>query len=103
MVHACGKSIALPLKLLFKIILEEGTFPEGWKKNKVVPINKKELKNLISLLPIFSKIIERLIFNSMFNYFGQNNLYTECQSGLIPGDSCVAQLLSITHENLPKF
>ena len=109
MVHACGKSIELPLKLLFKIILEEGTFPEDWKKSHVVPINKKESKNLIknyppiSLLPIFSKIIERLIFNSMFNYVRQNNLFTECQSGFIPGDSCVAQLLSITHENLPKF
>ena len=34
----------------------------------------------------------------MFNYFRQNNLFTECQSGFIPGDSCVAQLLSIPHE-----
>ena len=28
----------------------------------------------------------------------QNKLFTECQSGFIPGDSCIAQLLSITHE-----
>ena len=47
----------------------------------------------ISLLPIFSKIFERLIFNSMFNHIKQNNLFTECQSGFNPGDSCVAQLL----------
>ena len=79
MIQSCGKSIALPLKLLFKTILEEETFPEDWKKSNVVPIHKKESKNLIknyqpiSLLPIF---IERLIFNSTFNYFRQDNLFT---------------------------
>ena len=107
MIKLCGKSIALPLKLFFKTILEEGTFPEHWKnsnvvkiKNKnVVPIHKKESKNWIknyrpiSLLPIFSKILERLIFNSIFIFFRQNGLFTKCQSGFTPGDSCVAQLL----------
>ena len=66
MIQLCGKSIALPLKLPFKTILEEGTFTEDWKRSNVVPIHKKESKNLIknyrpiSLLPIFSKILERL-------------------------------------------
>ena len=41
------KSIALPLNLLSKTILEEGTLPEDWKKTNVVPIRKKEFKNLI--------------------------------------------------------
>ena len=52
----------------------------------------------ISLLPIFSKIFEMLLFNSLFNYFIQNKRFTECQSGIIPFDSCVGHLLSITHE-----
>ena len=109
MIQSCGKSTALPLKLLCKTTLDEGTFPEDWEKSNVVPIHKKESKNLtknyrpISLLPIFSKIRERLIFNSMFNYFRQNNLFTGCQSGFISGDSCVAQLLSITHEIYQSF
>ena len=38
------------------------------------------------------------MFNSLFNYFIQNKLFTDCQSGFIPGDLCVSQLLSITHE-----
>ena len=53
----------------------------------------------ITLLPIFSKIFERLIFNSSFNYLMQNKVFTGCQPGFIPGDSCVMQLLSITHES----
>ena len=37
------------------------------------------------------------------NYFIQNKLFTESQSGFIPGDSCVAQLLPITHEIYKSF
>ena len=39
MIQLCGKSIALPIKLLFKTVFEERTFPEDWKK--VVPIQKR--------------------------------------------------------------
>ena len=75
MIQLCGIEIILPLQLLFKSMLEEGIFPEDWKKSNVVPVHKKESTNLIknyrsiSLLPIFSKIFERLIFNSLFNHF----------------------------------
>ena len=43
------------------------------------------------------------MFNSLFNYFIQNKLFTDCQSGFTPGDSCVTQLLSITHEIYKSF
>ena len=39
----------------------------------------------------------------MFNFSRQNNLFTKRQSGFVPGDSCVAQLLSITHEIYQSF
>ena len=39
----------------------------------------------------------------MFNFFLQNKLFTSCQSGFIPGDSCVSQLLSIPHEIYESF
>ena len=64
-------------------MLEEGMFPDDRKKSNVFPIHKRDSKNLIknyrpiSLLPIFSKVFERLIFNSLFKYFIQNNLFTE--------------------------
>ena len=98
MIKTCGDSIIFPLKLIFKSIITEGVFPDGWKKSNVVSTRKKESKNLIknyrpiSLLPIFSKVFERL------NFIFQNKLFTPCQSGFIPGDSCVSQFLSITHE-----
>ena len=66
-------------------MLEEGIFLDDWKKSNVVPVHKKESTNLIknyhpiSLLPIFSKVFERLMFNSLYNYFMQNKLFTECK------------------------
>ena len=62
--------------------------------------NKQELKNYhpISLLPISSKIFERLLYDSMFKFITENNLMSLNQSGFKPGDSCVNQLLSITHQ-----
>ena len=53
--------------------------------------------------PIFSKVFGRLVFNALFNFFLQNKPFTLCQSGFIPGDSCVSQLLSFTHENHRSF
>ena len=113
MIQLCGKFIVRPLKYLFESSLTAGIFPEDWRKGSIIPVYKKGRRNSqqnyrpISLFPIFCKIIERLIFNALFNFFGQNQLFTDCQSGFIPGDSCVLQLLSITQEihkstNLPK-
>ena len=55
------------------------------------------------LLPMFGKMFERVIYNSLFNYFQSNRLFTPSQSGFLPGDLCIAQLLSIIHEIQTAF
>ena len=50
------------------------------------------------MLLTFRKISESMIFNAIFKLFFQNRLFAGCQSGFVPDDSCVSQLLSITHE-----
>ena len=76
---------------------------------KSVPVHKKESKNSIknyrpiSLLPIFGKIYEKIIYNNMYKFFESNNLLSSFQSGFRAGDSCVCQLLSITHEIYSAF
>ena len=57
----------------------------------------------MSLLPICSKIFEKIIFNSLFEYLEDNKLLNCNQSGFRSGDSCVHQLLSITHEIYKSF
>ena len=39
----------------------------------------------------------------MFIYFSANKLISKNQSGFQPGDSCINQLLSITHEIFTSF
>ena len=109
MIKLCGNSICKPLSIIFNDCLNKGKFPHEWKKANVVPVhkkgNKQSLKNYrpISLLPICSKIFERLIYNEMFTFFTENNLISPNQSGFRPGDSCVNQLLAITHEIYKSF
>ena len=87
MIKACDNSISFPFKFIFKSMINEGDFLEDWKKSNVVPIHKKKKKNLIKnyqpicILPIFSKVFERLVFNALFNLFLYNKLFTPCQSG----------------------
>ena len=108
MVKICCQSLTLPLKIIFQHSLKKGKFPEIWKKENIVPAHEKEDKMLvknypsISLLPIFGKMFERVIYNSLFNYSQSNRLFTPSQSGFLPGDSCIAQLLS-NHEIQTAF
>ena len=109
MLKLCGDAIYDPLEMTFNQALISGSFPSYWKKANIVPIhkkgNKQTLKNFrpVSLLPICSKIFERLIFNEMFRFFRHNKLTTTNQSGFKLGGSCINQLLSIAHEIYKSF
>ena len=109
MIQLCGDSITLPLTLIFKCSPRNGTFPDTWKMANIIPVRKKEEKNIvknyrpISFLPIFAKVFERLLFNFLFAHFHDNYLFTKCQSRFMPGDSCISQLLSIVHEIQSSF
>ena len=104
MIKICDTSICKPLKLIFQSCLESGKFLNKWKKTNVVPVHKKGVKQIlknyrpISFLPITSKIFERFLYDRMFEFFLANNLISKNQSSFRSGDSCINQLLSITHE-----
>ena len=81
MLKICDESICKPLGIIFRSCLQNGKFPSEWKKANVVPVfkkkeNKEEVKNYspISLLPVSSKILERLSYGSMFKFFKENSL-----------------------------
>ena len=57
----------------------------------------------ISLLPIFGKIFEKIIFDRLCNFLLQEELLNPNQSGFHPSDSCVNQLIAITHEIFKAF
>ena len=105
----CDKSICKARSIIFKSCMTQGMFPSEWEKANVVPIHKKNDKQCItnyrsvSLLPTCSKVLQRIIYNTMFTYYIENNLISENKSGFKLGDSCVNQLLVITHQIFCSF
>ena len=94
---------------IFEKCLEVGIYPSIWKKANIIPIHKKgsrQCKNNyrpISLLPIFGKLFEKLIFDVIFEHLCNNDLLTPHHSGFRPGDSTINQLLAITHKIYTAF
>ena len=109
MLRLCSTSVSKPLHILFNNSVINECFPNEWKKANIILVHKKcdkqIIKNyrLVSLPPICSKILQKIIFNSIFKYLEDNKLFNCNQSGFRPGDSCVHQLLSITHEIYKSF
>ena len=109
MIKPRGELIVKPLSIIFKNCIDNGIFPDIWKKSNIIPVHKKEDKQIIdtyrpvSLLPICGKIFEKLLFNSMFKFVDDDNLFRSNQSGFRPSDSCEYQLLSIDHDIYASF
>ena len=109
MIKICDKSLLKPLTILFQNSTKSSCYPVIWKRSNVIPVHKKNDKQLlenyqpISLLPIFGKIFEKIIFDRLYNFFLQEELLNPNQSGFRTSDSCVNQLIAITHEIFKAF
>ena len=95
MIKICDLSIVEPLCLIFEDCLEKGMYPSLWKKANVIPIHKEDSRRCktnyrpILLLPIFGKLYEKIIFDSVYNHLRQNGLLLLLLLGL-PRVACGA-------------
>ena len=70
MIKLSDAALITPLKIIFTNCLRRGLFPEIWKYANAVPVYKKIEEKVkgnyrpISLLPIFGKILEKLMYGS---------------------------------------
>ena len=109
MIKFCDKSLLKLLILLFKNSSQPSCYPDIWKRSNITPAHKKGDKQLvnnyqpISLLPICGKIFEKVIFNKIYNFLLEESLLNSNQSGFRPDDSCINQLLAMTHETFEAF
>ena len=75
------------ISIIFNKSIEEGVFPDLLKVTKINPFHKNgsvlTVSNYrpISLLPIFSKIFERLMYNRILSFINKHNLLTPNQFG----------------------
>ena len=96
-------AIAPVLTKLFNLSIKKGMVPQIWKQANVLPIFKKGKRELlnnyrpVSLLSCNAKLLEKVIFKYVFNFFRDNFLITIWQSGFLPGRSTITQLTELYH------
>ena len=98
-----------PLEHIFNCSLRYGIFPDKLKISKIVPLFKQGCKqNLnnyrpISILPTFSKILEKIIYNRLNIFLEFNEVLTESQFGFRTHRSTTSAVLSVTDHILKSF
>ena len=104
MLKRTAPAIASSRKELFNLSISTGKFPSDWKFARVVPIPKAGARDNpanyrpISLLPIFSKILERHILTAMRIYLSEDSPLSAHQWGFMAKKSTTTALLSFTHD-----
>nr|CAH7735754.1 unnamed protein product [Callosobruchus chinensis] len=89
---------------IINFCLTHNTFPEIWKSSKVIPIPKKNNpSNLsefrpVSILPTFSKIVEKIISNQLKVFITANKILPVTQSGFRSGHSTTTALATVTDD-----
>ena len=90
-----------PLTRIFNLSVSTGIVPDKLKIAKVIPIYKKDdaekFSNYrpVSLLPCFSKILERLVFNRCVEYIDAHEILNEKQFGFRPNHSTYMAIVQL--------
>ena len=93
--------LALPLSHIVNISMQTGIFPSLMKIAKVIPVYKKDDSQSftnyrpISLLPAFSKILEKVIHKRLLHYLNIKNIISFSQYGFQPNSSTELAVLEL--------
>ena len=96
---------------IFNQAVTLSSFPDEWKTARVVPLHKNGQRNLagnyrpISVLPVISKIMEKILYDQLYNYLSNFNLLSDNQFGFRKFHSTATALLDCTNHwytNLDK-
>ena len=101
--------IVIPLKHIFDISLSTGIFPDKLKQSRVTPIfksgDRSSMNNYrpVSVLSVFSKIIEKLVCNRLETFLNDNNTIYSKQFGFQKLKSTTSALLAFSDYVLDSF
>ena len=101
--------LLVPVRYIFDISLKSGTFPEKMKIARVAPIFKSSDTSLltnyraISVIPCFSKMLERIMFNRLYKHITENNLLYWKQFGFQKGHSSEHAILDLVEKINKSF
>lgn len=96
-------TILKPLTHIFNLSVSSGIFPAAWKVALVIPIHKNGDKSNpgnyrpISLLPLFSKLLEKLVNKRLVSFLNKYNIIPDRQFGFRRGKSTEDAALLLTN------
>ena len=94
---------------VFKLSIKQGIFPDSLKIAKVIPTFKPGAKDNvsnyrpISILPVFSKVLERTMYNRVYNHLHSKGLLYEKQFGFQRNNSTEHAILQLTRDITSSF
>nr|CAI5854689.1 unnamed protein product [Callosobruchus analis] len=86
--------------------LEKGTVPQIWKSATVIPLpktdNPESLNDYrpISILPVLSKILERIVYKQIVKHINRHSILPSTQSGFRSGHSTTSTLADVCDDYL---
>ena len=104
-----SNALCVPLSILINQSLNSGRFPDVLKIAEVKPLHKAGQKTLmtnfrpISLLPVISKVYEKVVHKQTYLYFEENDLWNPNQYGFRPQHSCSDCLLKFATDIQKSF
>jgi len=105
-IKSISNSIAYPLSILINKSIETGKVPETYKLAKVIPIHKNKTKDQfsnyrpISLLPVFSKILEKAMHCRMQHFLEHHDLLYSNQYGFRRKHSTIDAITRFTTDTV---
>ena len=104
----CAAVVSISLQMIFNGCINLGMFLIVRSNANVQPKHNCQIKGdyrPISLLPIFDKILEKIIYNQVYVFLDANSLLSKNQSEVRPEDPTVYQLIYITwiYEAFEKY
>lgn len=103
------EEIKLPIFSICKSSLQAGVFPDALKNAKVTPIFKAGDSSLssnyrpISVLPVFSKILERIMYKRVYSFLKRQNLLFSKQFGFQENSSTEHAILTFVENVIRSF
>ena len=116
-VKEVAQNILVPLTHIMNLSLANGIVPDEMKIAKVIPLHKAGEKSEfnyyrpISLLQIFSKILERLVYTRIITFIETNKYFYQHRYGFRKGHSTIHPIMQFLNEiyiqprkiDLPKY
>ena len=111
LIKACGDAIVEPLLYVINLSIDKCTVPNCWKMARVAPLHKggstsdPNCYRPISVLPLFSKCMERIVHNQLYKHLDQYQLLSDSQSGFRKAHStttCLVDFLDAIYNNIEQ-